>query len=80
MGIKVHACVGGTKVKDDIITLKSGVQVIVGTPGRVQDMMKKNYLRTDYMRIFILDEADEMLSRGFKAQIQEIFKFLPGDI
>jgi len=52
----------------------------VGTPGRVQDMMKKGFLKTDYLRLFILDEADEMLSRGFKTQIQEIFKFLPGDI
>jgi translation initiation factor 4A len=35
---------------------------------------------TDYLRIFIMDEADEMLSRGFKEQIQDIFKFLPGDV
>jgi translation initiation factor 4A len=49
--------------------LKSGVHVIVGTPGRVQDMMKKGFLKTDYLRMFILDEADEMLSRGFKEQI-----------
>jgi translation initiation factor 4A len=37
----------------------------VGTPGRVQDMMKKGFLKTDKLSIFILDEADEMLSRGF---------------
>lgn len=80
MGIKVHACVGGTTVREDIATLKKGVHIIVGTPGRVQDMMKKGFLKTDYLRIFILDEADEMLSRGFQPQIKEIFKFLPGDI
>ncbi len=80
MGVKVHSCVGGTVVREDIQILKSGVHVVVGTPGRVQDMMKKGFLKTDYLRIFVLDEADEMLSRGFQLQIKEIFKFLPGDI
>jgi translation initiation factor 4A len=42
--------------------------------------MKKGFLKSDHLRLFILDEADEMLSRGFKNQIQEIFKYLPGDI
>lgn len=78
--VKVHALVGGTAVRDDIQTLKSGVHVIVATPGRLHDMMKKGFLKTDYMKIFVLDEADEMLSRGFKDQIQQIFKFLPQDI
>lgn len=78
--VKVHALVGGTAVRDDIQTLKSGVQVIVATPGRLHDMMKKGFLKTDHMKIFVLDEADEMLSRGFKDQIQQIFKFLPQDI
>jgi len=53
---------------------------VVGTPGRVLDMMKKGFLKPDYLRLFTLDEADEMLSRGFKSQIQDIFKYLPGDI
>lgn len=42
--------------------------------------MKKGFFKPDYLRLFVMDEADEMLSRGFKAQIQEIFKFLPGDV
>jgi translation initiation factor 4A len=66
MDIKVHACVGGTSVREDIKILKEGVHVVVGTPGRVADMMKKSFLKSDYLRIFVLDEADEMLSRGFK--------------
>lgn len=78
--VKVHACVGGTVVRDDIKKLKSGVHIVVGTPGRVYDMMKKGFLKAEYLKIFTLDEADEMLSRGFKSQIQDIFKFLPGDI
>lgn len=67
MDIKIHSCVGGTKVRDDVAALKSGVHVVVGTPGRVHDMMKKGILKTDYFRIFVLDEADEMLSKGFKS-------------
>jgi len=78
--VQVHACVGGTSVKEDIKKLREGVQVVVGTPGRVTDLMKKNFLKADHLRVFILDEADEMLSRGFKSQIQEIFQFLPGDV
>src|SRR6056300_954901 len=80
MQVKVHACVGGTLVKDDIRILKSGIHVVVGTPGRIHDMMKRGFMKTDYLKLFILDEADEMLSRGFKTQIQDIFKYLPGDI
>lgn len=80
MGIKVHACVGGTSIKEDIKLLKKGVHVVVGTPGRIHDMMKKGFFKTDYLRLFVMDEADEMLSRGFKQQIQQIFKFLPGDV
>lgn len=80
-GIRVHACVGGTVVKEDIKVLKQGgIHVVVGTPGRIIDMMKKDFLKTNYLKLFVLDEADEMLSRGFKEQIQSIFKFLPGDI
>lgn len=79
-GVKVHACTGGSAVKDDIKKLKSGMHIIVGTPGRVKDMMKKGFLKAEFLRLFVLDEADEMLSRGFKVQIQDIFKFLPGDI
>ena len=63
--VKVHACVGGTVVREDIRILKSGVQIVVGTPGRVFDMMKRGFMKTDYLKLFVLDEADEMLSRGF---------------
>ena len=43
-------------------------------------MMKKGFFKPDYLRLFVMDEADEMLSRGFKPQIQDIFKFLPNDV
>jgi translation initiation factor 4A len=68
-GVNIHACVGGTSVREDIKALKSGVHVVVGTPGRIHDMMKKGYFKTDYLRLFIMDEADEMLDKGFKTQI-----------
>jgi translation initiation factor 4A len=77
MDLQVHACVGGTAVRDDIRTLQAGVHVVVGTPGRVYDMINRRALRLDAIRQFFLDEADEMLSRGFKDQIYDIFKFLP---
>jgi|TARA_B110001450_G_scaffold145685_1_gene136163 translation initiation factor 4A len=79
-GVKIHACVGGTSVREDIKALKSGTHVVVGTPGRIHDMMKKGFFKTDYLRLFVMDEADEMLDKGFKTQIQDIFKFLPGDV
>jgi len=52
----------------------------VGTPGRVFDMINRRALRTDKIRIFVLDEADEMLSRGFKDQIYDVFKNLPPQV
>jgi len=80
MDIKVHACVGGTAVRDDIRTLQQGVHVVVGTPGRVNDMITRRALRLESMKQFFLDEADEMLSRGFKEQIYDIFKFFPEQV
>ena len=79
MNIECHACVGGTNVREDIAKLQEGVQVVVGTPGRVYDMINRRALRTDHAKIFCLDEADEMLSRGFKDQIYEVFQLLPQD-
>ncbi|KEP60872.1 UNVERIFIED_CONTAM: eukaryotic initiation factor-4A, putative [Hammondia hammondi] len=78
--VRCHACVGGTVVRDDIAKLKAGVHMVVGTPGRVHDMMEKRHLRVDDMKLFIMDEADEMLSRGFKSQIYDVFKKLPPDV
>lgn len=79
MNIECHACVGGTNVREDMAKLQEGVHVVVGTPGRVYDMINRRALRTDTIKIFCLDEADEMLSRGFKDQIYEVFQLLPQD-
>ena len=71
MNVECHACVGGTNVREDMAKLQEGVHVVVGTPGRVFDMINRRALRTETIKIFCLDEADEMLSRGFKDQIYE---------
>ncbi|GAY38506.1 hypothetical protein CUMW_037280, partial [Citrus unshiu] len=80
LGVKVHACVGGTSVREDQRILQAGVHVVVGTPGRVFDMLRRQSLRPDYIKMFVLDEADEMLSRGFKDQIYDIFQLLPAKV
>lgn len=77
LNVTSHACVGGTLVRDDIRLLQQGIQVVVGTPGRVFDMINRQALNLKRMKLFVLDEADEMLSRGFKDQIYDIFQFLP---
>jgi translation initiation factor 4A len=77
MDCKCHACIGGTNVRDDMKILEAGVHVVVGTPGRVWDMINRRALNTENIKMFVLDEADEMLSRGFKDQIYEVFQLLP---
>jgi translation initiation factor 4A len=78
--VQVHACIGGTNVREDQRRLDVGTHVIVGTPGRVNDMIERRSLRTDKIKLFVLDEADEMLSRGFKDQIYDVFKYMPQNI
>jgi len=80
MKISSHACVGGTLVRDDVATLSRGVQIVVGTPGRVGDMIRRKALSVKHVSMFILDEADEMLSRGFRDQIYDVFQALPRDV
>merc|ERR1712106_721853 len=78
--VKAHVCIGGTSVRDDIDRLRDGMHVVVGTPGRVFDMISKRHLRIEDLLTFVIDEADEMLSRGFKDQIYDIFKTLPPNV
>jgi translation initiation factor 4A len=80
MGISCHACIGGTNVRDDIKRLEAGVQIVVGTPGRVYDMLNRSALHNKNIKMFVLDEADEMLSRGFKEQIYDVFTTMPQNI
>lgn len=74
---KTEAFIGGTKLYKDKQTMSDGVHIVVGTPGRVIDMIKKKIINLSYLKIFILDEADEMLSRGFLDNIKEMIGFIP---
>lgn len=77
--IKVQVLIGGTRVKDGITSLEGGVHVVVGTPGRVLDMLKKKILKLSYLKCFVLDEADEMLSKGFLENMKEVISYIPGE-
>ena len=77
--IQVHLCTGGTQVMDDRKRLKDGVHVVVGTPGRIRDLMNRQILNPTYLKMLIIDEADEMLGLGFLEQINEIIKMIPPD-
>lgn len=76
-GLVTKLLIGGTSVSEDINDLRSRKpHIIIGTPGRVFDMMKRRHFETEHIRLFIMDEADEMLNKGFKEQIYEIFRYL----
>ena len=80
MNIQCHCCIGGTNIGDDIRKLDYGQHIVVGTPGRIYDMVRRRNLRTRSIKCLIMDEADEMLSKGFKDGIYDIFRELPGNI
>ena len=77
MNVQCHACIGGRSVGEDMRRLDAGVQVVSGTPGRVFDMIRRRNLRTRALKMLVIDEADEMLNRGFKEQIYDIYRYLP---
>jgi translation initiation factor 4A len=80
MSSKVHACVGGTDIREDIKTLQEGVHVVVGTPGRVLDMIKRGALRLDNVKMFVLDEVDVLLSSLFKYHTKDVLGSIPPNI
>lgn len=77
LNVQIHCCIGGKKLSDDIKACESGVQIISGTPGRVSHMINQRHLNTRHIKQLILDEADEMLNRGFKEQVYSIYRYLP---
>ncbi|KAG5183464.1 putative eukaryotic initiation factor 4A-III [Tribonema minus] len=77
MNVQCHACIGGKSIGEDIRRLDYGVHVVSGTPGRVFDMLRRRNLRTRQLKMLVIDEADEMLSKGFKDQIYDIYRYLP---
>uniref|UniRef100_A0A8C8JQN7 RNA helicase n=1 Tax=Oncorhynchus tshawytscha TaxID=74940 RepID=A0A8C8JQN7_ONCTS len=77
MNVQCHSCIGGTNVGEDIRKLDYGQHVVAGTPGRVFDMIRRRSLRTRAIKMLVLDEADEMLNKGFKEQIYDVYRYLP---
>lgn len=81
MNVKTQLLVGGTSVEHDKKNLLENTpHIIVGTPGRVHDMFRRKYINPRHFKIMIIDEADEMLSSGFKDQMYKIFQYMPNDI
>lgn len=76
-GIKVLPIYGGQDIVRQIKNLKGGVQIVVGTPGRVMDHMRRHTLRMDSVHTVVLDEADEMLNMGFREDIETILEETP---
>ena len=78
--LKTHLLVGGSSIDGDISALKTFPHIIVGCPGRIHDMIRRNKLKARDLDFMIIDEADEMLSSGFKEQVYNIFQFLKSDV
>lgn len=79
--IKIKSLVGGTSVQDDIDYFKSTVpHVVIGTVGRVYDMIQRRKMKTKNLKLLVMDEADELLSKGFKMQIYDLVQCLPKEM
>lgn len=79
MGINVMVTTGGTTLKDDIIRLSEAVHVLVGTPGRILDLAGKQVADLSSCRVFVMDEADKLLSPEFTPVMEQLLSFVPGD-
>lgn len=80
MNVRTHACIGGKQVGEDLKKLGQGQQIVSGTPGRVLDVIKRRNLSTRHVKMLILDEADELMTKGFKEQIYDIYRQLPASV
>lgn len=78
--VETLCLIGGSSVRQDIKDLSRGCHVVIGTPGRLKHMISSDYLNCSGLKTIILDEADELLSRGFKDDIYDIFQVCPEDI
>ncbi len=73
----IEALCGGMPMEDQIRKLKKGVHIVVGTPGRLNDHLKRRTLDIKNLKTLVLDEADIMLDMGFREEIDEIFEYAP---
>ena len=76
-GVRILPIYGGQDISRQIRSLKGGVQIIVGTPGRVMDHLRRKTIRCDEVDTIVLDEADEMLNMGFREDIETVLGYLP---
>ena len=76
-GVKVLPVYGGQDISRQIRALSAGVQIVVGTPGRVMDHMRRHTMKMKDVRVLVLDEADEMLDMGFREDIETILQGMP---
>ena len=75
--LKILSVYGGSSIENQIRALRKGVNIIIGTPGRVMDLIRRKSIHLEALKIAVLDEADEMLNMGFKEDVEEIFKYTP---
>ena len=80
MGVEVLACVGGAAMREQASALRRGAALVIGTPGRVLDLLERRILDGRDVKAIVLDEADEMLSLGFKDQIYDCLQKLPSNL
>jgi ATP-dependent RNA helicase DeaD len=78
-GLKVVVLYGGVGYQPQVDALKKGVQIVVGTPGRVLDHLQRRNLRLENLEVFVLDEADQMLDKGFAPDVERIISTTPPD-
>ncbi len=76
-GVKVLPVYGGQDIVKQIRSLKGGAQIIIGTPGRVMDHLRRKTIRCDHVNTMVLDEADEMLNMGFREDIETVLEYIP---
>ena len=76
-GVKVLPVYGGQDISRQIKALKGGVQIIISTPGRLMDHLRRKTIRPDHVHTIVLDEADEMLNMGFREDIETVLEYVP---
>ena len=76
-GVKILPVYGGQDINRQIKALKGGAQIIIGTPGRVMDHLRRKTIRCEAVNTIVLDEADEMLNMGFREDIETILEYIP---
>lgn len=75
--VRILAVCGGQSYRDQIQSLKQGVDILIGTPGRLMDLVRKNVLDLSAIKVFVLDEADEMLRMGFIEDVEWLLEHTP---